>query len=413
MRFSAAIVHLPDVKNSGGWTSSIVIRNNAAAQASVAVNYYNTSGGWVSSQTATIASNGSATLTPSSGFAGSAVVVASQDVAVVVVNDSGSKAYAYEGIPAAPSFSGIGVGTAVFLPVHCRNYYGWSSTLYVQNTGGAATTIHAYLYNGSGTQVGHQWTASPVNPNGQAVFSSLGGAAMGSVRVTADQPVAVVVRHTNASMDDQAYAGVSSPGTAAYLPALFRNYYGWWSSYYIQEALGLRAQGNVVYYPSGSGPAFDLTGGVLEVWMGGQQWDGWHGSARVAVTGGNGGQVVTAMQHASSFSAMAYTGFRAGARDLRLPLLKKNVDGWNASLTVQNVGAANAQVTLHFYNTGGTEISPYGPFTLQAGYSRELYTELPSGFNGSVWVHSEGADVVAVVHEAHTNGRELGYGAVR
>ncbi|MBN1812464.1 MAG: hypothetical protein JXA14_11545 [Anaerolineae bacterium] len=68
---------------------------------------------------------------------------------------------------------------------------------------------------------------------------------------------------------------------------------------------------------------------------------------------------------------------------------------------------------MRFYNTAGGEVGFYGPFTVAAGYSRELYSELPGGFNGSVWVHSEGADVVAVVHEVHTTGRSFGYTAVR
>jgi murein DD-endopeptidase MepM/ murein hydrolase activator NlpD len=77
MKFAASIVHLPDVRNSGGWTSSIVIRNNRGSSAQVAITYYNSSGSRVSDQTTTISANGSTTKTPPSGFSGSAVVVAS------------------------------------------------------------------------------------------------------------------------------------------------------------------------------------------------------------------------------------------------------------------------------------------------------------------------------------------------
>ncbi|MBN1812463.1 MAG: peptidoglycan DD-metalloendopeptidase family protein [Anaerolineae bacterium] len=285
MRFSASVVHLPDVRNSGGWTSSIVVRNNGASAAGFNVNYYNAGGGLVSIQDGTIASNGSATKTPPSGFSGSAVVVASEDVSVVAVNDSSSRAYAYEGLPAAPSVSGIGVGTEVYVPAHFRNYYGWSSTLVVQNSGSAATTVHAYLYNDSGAQVDHQ-TAN-VNANGQAVFSSLSGTTIGSVRVTASQPLAVVMRHTNAGMDDIAYVGAVGSGGTGYIPSLFKNYYGWMSSYQLQETTGNRAWGNVIYYPGGSGPAFDLgSRGHREVWMGAEGlWNGWRGSIRASVSG--------------------------------------------------------------------------------------------------------------------------------
>jgi len=136
--------------------------------------------------------------------------------------------------------------------------------------------------------------------------------------------------------------------------------------------------------------------------------DGLH-SAEESVYSGR--QVATAVHHANAPGALGYHGFKAGARDLTMPSLKKNVDGWDASLTVQNVGTADAQVTLHFYHPWGSSAGSFGSFTLQAGDSRLLYHELPGGFNGSVWIHSEGADIVAAIHQTHSLGRSMGYGA--
>ena len=408
MKFSADVVYLPEVRNTGGWSSSIVIRNDSTSSAQVGINYYNTSGGWVSDQTTTIAGNGSKTRTPPSGFSGSAVVVASQDVSVVVVNDSGSDAYAYIGIPSAPSVSGIGAGTEIFVPSYFRNFYGWSSTLYVQNTGGAATTVHAYFYDSSGNQI-LDWP-STVYAGGRVTFFLTGGSAINLVRVTASQPLAAAVSHYHANMST-AYACPSSGGSTGYVTSLMKNFYGWDSSYVAQETTGNSVTAPVSYYPpDGSGPTLNLNGrGQQTVWMGGESQlpYTWIGSARASVTGGS-GQMALAVHQASATGAQAYHGSKAGARDLSIPFLRQGVGGWNSSLTVQNVWTSNAQVSVHFYSSSGSEVGSYGPFTLGAGYSRVLYGELPVG-TSSAWVHSAGADVVAVVQQSHTNGRAVGY----
>ncbi len=387
------------------------MRNNSGSSARVNVPFFSSGGSLLcAALDLSIPGNGNElyVANPVCGAIASAVVEANKNVSVVVVNDNGSKADAYEGIPAAASPSGLGVGTTVYVPAHFRNYYGWSSTLYVQNTGIAATTVSAYLYNYNGSQVG----ASPptaVSAGGQAIFS-LTGVISGSVRVTASQPLAVLVRHDLdlPGADSMEYPGVLSGGTVGYVPALFREYYGWTSSYQSQAVTGNNL--SVTYYPGGAGPTFALnTWGHREVWLGNETQLGtlWHGAAKVSVT--SGGPVVTAAHHSTATGAIGYLGYKAGARDLYLPTVK-NVSGWNASVTVQNVGTANASVTVRFYNASGVQTGSYGPFTVTAGSSRELYSELPPGFNGSVWVHSDGANVVAVVHE--NAGRAYGYGAV-
>ncbi len=403
-------VWLPDVRNGFGWSGQIIVRNNSSTyQAQVNTTYFYADGSVLSQRTDYINANATVTFTPPSSFWGSAIVVSSEDVSVVVVNDSGSKANAYEGIPAPPSVSGLGTGTSVYVPAHFINYYGWSSTVYVQNAGTALTTISAYLYQDSGAQVGSYTTS--LSPNGSTSFS-LTGVISGSVRVTASQPLAVLVRHDLdlPGADSMEYPGVVSGGTVGYVPALFREYYGWTSSYQSQAVTSNNL--SVTYYPGGAGPTFALnTWGHREVWLGNETQLGtlWHGAAKVSVT--SGGPVVTAAHHSTATGAIGYLGYKAGARDLYLPTVK-NVSGWNASVTVQNVGTANASVTVRFYNASGVQTGSYGPFTVTAGSSRELYSELPTGFNGSVWVHSDGADVVAAVHQSVVNGRAYGYGAV-
>jgi hypothetical protein len=410
------VTYLPDVKADWAeWNSTIVVRNNGSSDASASVIFYDSGGYGAGTSMRTARDN---SLIPAGGtweldastavnnFTGSAIVSASKDVSVVVANDNGSEAYAYLGIPSTPSTSGLGTGTEVYIPGYLHNYYGYSSTVYVQNTGAAATTIHAYFYNDSGSQVDHR-TAN-VNASGQTTFS-LSGAAIGSVRLTAGQPVAAVVFYDHPDLDTMAYSGISGPGTTGYLPVLFKNYYSWYSSYQTQETIGNSADVSVVYYPSG-GKTFSLNPyGHQQVWMGAETSlpDGWQGSAKVSVTAGS-GQVATAVTHGGPGGAQGYHGLKGGARDLIVPLIRKNVSGWDASLTVQNVGTANTQVTVRFYNSGGTEIGSPAQFAVQSGQAHMLYSELPGGVS-SAWVHSNSADVVAVTNQGHTNGYSMGY----
>jgi len=158
-------IYLPDVNNYY-WESSIAIRNNSATDTAYVVTSFVWSSGIVAAQRNDyVAPRATMTINPPWGFAGSATVVSSEDVSVVVVNDNNSEAYAYTGIPSSPSVSGIGAATEVFVPCNLYNYYGWFTTLYVQNTGAAATRFHAYFYDDSGTPVGYG--TSTISAGGQ------------------------------------------------------------------------------------------------------------------------------------------------------------------------------------------------------------------------------------------------------
>lgn len=114
----------------------------------------------------------------------------------------------------------------------------------------------------------------------------------------------------------------------------------------------------------------------------------------------------------------SYSGFTGGASTLNLPLIVRNNFGIDTSITVQNVGAAPATVTISYTpgfvgNTGVTEPA----FTLQPGASRTIYqkdnpalgTSIP-GFIGSATVTAIGSSVVATVLQ-EGNGQLMAYNA--
>ena len=99
----------------------------------------------------------------------SSVVDANQNVSVLAINDNGIMTEGYSGIPTTLTVAGIGTANTVYVPAYCCDYYDWDTSLYVQNTGTAQTTVTAQFYKADGT-TGPSATAT-INPNGQAILT--------------------------------------------------------------------------------------------------------------------------------------------------------------------------------------------------------------------------------------------------
>ncbi|MDY7077405.1 MAG: peptidoglycan DD-metalloendopeptidase family protein, partial [Chloroflexota bacterium] len=217
IKFSAITVYLPDVKDRYNWVSSIVIRNNSASSAQVGINYYDSSGGLVSYQTATIAANGSKTKTPPSDFSGSAVVVGDQDVAVVVEQIKGTTRYryAYTG-QAAPA-------TTLYLPQAIHDLGSsdeWHTNIWGLNAGPATTDITTRFYNDLGSTQGTE-SLDDVAPNGSGKVdhSGLPNQYYGAGRTSASQPLASVVQVSDSSIYRRlGYSGLAAGDDRVWLP---------------------------------------------------------------------------------------------------------------------------------------------------------------------------------------------------
>ena len=180
---SPGMAFLPDVTNSGGWVSTIVVRNNSTSNwASADVSYVTTGGNVSSSSSYLILSKGTINATPPSGFSGSAVVAANQDVSVVVENQANSERERtnYTGILPTASQSLVGMANeasldgrykkgyssfqdgsrAVYGPLVYRTYsqngYTWNAGITVQNLSTQQATVNLYYYNSDGSPAGSQ-----------------------------------------------------------------------------------------------------------------------------------------------------------------------------------------------------------------------------------------------------------------
>lgn len=129
--------------------------------------------------------------------------------------------------------------------------------------------------------------------------------------------------------------------------------------------------------------------------------------------GFNGSAVVSSDQQLASITNVlgnggqrgdSYAGFSAGATTVNVPLVFKsyyNNDSW---FNVQNVGSADASVTVHYIGTSGSNPVDVteGPVTVKANashtFDQNANTNLPANFVGAASVSSTQA-VAAVVSE--------------
>jgi len=466
MKFTASVVYLPHVRNTSGWMSSIVIRNNSTSSAQVGINYYNSSGGRVSYETTTVAGNGSGTKTPPSGFSGSAVVVASQDVSVVVETKSGSgsslKAEGYAGFQGSHS-------EAHFPSVGNRSWE-WSE-IAVMNTSGEGTNVTIQFFDRDGDEIAAAEQNFYLNPNGQRVtdLRNVGGLPtnfLGSAYVSSADGSIVAESRTLFSLspvnDSASYEGQATGSTGSlYFPQVKRRKFGesWYdySGIVVQNLDNTYAAGVWVYFYDRDGtlktyfydPIPPKSAHGYNTRYYGQAPEGainaldysFNGSVRV--WSANGREIVgmcKTWMEGSVDAIEMYVGEDGGASGLTVPLVyRRTYDGqeadpqnnsaWQAytGVIVQNLGVFTASVTVRFYRQDGSEVAGASfngdiPANSPHGYNTRYYGQAPSGninalgydFEGSMHVEStNGQPLIAVVDEGLETKAIYYYNAVQ
>jgi hypothetical protein len=343
-------------------------------------------------------------------FQGSAHIDGAENISAVALVDNGTRAYTIEAVPSGAAHGGLGTRERLYFGSHLRNFYGWNSVLTVHNVNASSLTFSAFLYNDAGTQVG-SLSNQVLGPRASTTFS-LNGIDIGSARImTTDftKPVAGVVRHEHAGADTLAYAATVEGGSANFAAVLMKDYYGWNSSSSTHETDNNSASVNVNYTPSGS-ESFNVNArGGKVLYMGNNPFfPGGIGAGRYQTTTSN-RAMTAAIHHANGFYSLGYPVLTGAAKDLYVPWVQKNLNGWDASVTVFNPGASQASVWFYQYNQSGTLVNTH--FGTIAPYQMKVYyTELQTGVH-SVYVQAS-VPVAAVEHGSHNNGRAIGYTAV-
>ena len=132
-------------------------------------------------------------------------------------------------------FSATDAGTELFAPVLMRSFYGFDTSVQVQNVGGPTdVTIH-YSNGTSKTETLVNWGDTFLFTQGNATGIPAGW--IGSARITSTGgPIIAVVNQQNKNTGKAAsYNAVASPGTAFVGPNVMKNFYGFNTSVQVQN----------------------------------------------------------------------------------------------------------------------------------------------------------------------------------
>ena len=230
------------MKDYWDWYSILTLLNTGSAMASGNVEYYGPNGITpVRTDPFSLPLNDSLSTNYSGGAEDtlySARIVSDQPLAAVVLQ------YNYYAV--LQTYNCLSAGASpVYAPVIVNNYYGWDTSVNVQNTSPYQASVTIQYYNQNGLLVASHPNRSIPPYASRSYYSpseSLPDPFIGTARITlANQPVAVVVNqsypHGGSTTRGQSYDGTSSGRPYVVLPDVL-NYYGgenWVSSVNVQN----------------------------------------------------------------------------------------------------------------------------------------------------------------------------------
>lgn len=236
----------------------------------------------------------------------------------------------------------------------------FASSIQIQNLGEADATV-TVQYIDKGGQVAHSTNHTIVAGDVLSIYVPAESAlASGeySVVVSSNQPVAAVTNFSDVD-SGAAYSGSSVGAMSWGFPAVYNNYYGYYTEIYAQNvATTPQAITLEVYAPGSATPVYTNTKNAVPV-AASINW-GLKGITQLqqnisysAVVKAEGEIVAIGNTYGSKTSVAqlySYNGFAAGAKTFYVPALYKNYYGWNAALSIQNMGTDNAAVTVVYDN---------------------------------------------------------------
>jgi hypothetical protein len=417
-----APAYLPDTRASGGWNSSVVVRANGGS-AYTRIEYFDASGNPKCAVFNTVPVAGSWESGPSwctnPSTIRSAIVYASQDVAVVVENEANSHTERtnYTGILPDGSSGSPGweqTGSTLYAPVIKRQRYGRSSTIHVANAGSQATTVYVYYYNDGGTA---RWGGSyALGPNGTVTLSPGGGGSGGcnasnticSARLYSSngQPLAGVVREYN-DADGRAVTThnlFNAGATWIYFPLVKYERYDMSTGLRIQNVGTAGATVTVNYYQKDGTwkcvrPQYTPRYAARTFYDSSCPGSDFAGNAVASAS-----QPLVGMANEVSITGpqrkKGYSSFQGGSQTAYGSLVYhdfyQNGHTWDTGIAVQNLSTQNASVDLYYYHSNG---SPAGSQLNQTinGRGSGVFSPPQSWFKGSVLITAT-RDIAAVVN---------------
>lgn len=357
----------------------------------------------------------------------SVVISSSQQVAAIAN---------HQDVPGGNSraMSVIGLGSGgqnLYCPNITKEYFGWNTAFYIQNTGDSSTNVTIKFYKFSdGTEVsaaqkvialldpGRSYEYDPLNE------ATLPGGGQYSVVATADAGgtiVGTVLEFLTAGSVQMGYNCFNSGGSSVYLPNITKSYYGWDTPFIVQNIGASETTLTIKYYDFTTGDlVYTVTPAPTigpRLSYAGRPWQISDSSLPSnkqysVVVESSASNIVAVVNEQNPISgstqAMSYDGFNSGGSSVYLPNLTKSYYSWDTPFIIQNVGATDASVVVKFYDfTTGTEYTgaQQNISTLGSGRSVPIrpwqIAGLDSNKQYSAVVEASGSTVVVVVNEQY------------
>lgn len=384
-------VFVPDLRYNGdGIRSTLTIRNNSSSKkAKVTTSFIDANGDVEESRTDSLNENGNVTFdAPSSmGTGGSALIVGTEDISVVVLQSRSSP-------NAMDSYSGIDEpATEVIVPIVQNNNSGWRSDIFIQNASNASNNVMLEFRQANDTdpECGasilnmRPWTRYKVDVDTLQCTSAILSARIFS---TSNAPIAVSSTQYHGDPIAQFMeTGTSGLATLAIYAPLIQhrapNPPANWRS-----GLGLvttSGAANMAYYDASGGAACDsdsessIPYAVPKIIhpvppAGSSCAYGAISAVLSFVRGANVNQI-----HDTTPVATTYRAITSPSRTVNIARLAGQFHGWNDAFVVQNTSNNSTAVTVTFYNSDGT-LNSTQPRTLTG---RETWTVFAPSFGGN------------------------------
>ena len=421
--------YLPDIRsNSGGWTSSLYVRNDDAEPRTVRVTYFNANGTYNSEVSNTL-QPAALWISPAlpANWQGSAIVDGSEDLSVVVRNNAAGQANLDNGFLSIgsvvdPAFAQP--ATTLYAPALYINIFGGlNSAIYLQNPNkDAANVTLNFIARATYTDL------NPVNltlpANGSTAYFLGGSAWVGSLRVTATQPVAVKLTESQGSTVMRSYNATAVGKKLIYVPAAYKTYYGFNTGIVIQNLHASSATNVTITYcdrlyttcytetiPGGlpAQKAYGINLGTTTAIPPAN----WTGSVKVESTGNV--PLALAVTNSNSVGGYDFNATGNGGKLIYLPRAARNASGRTTGYTIRNITNGNVTVTTTYYDVNGA-LHPGGVRTdiltpaKVVGYHQSLDGFLADGWEGSIVIES--TDNVAVIMREDSVDTVSGYNGI-
>jgi hypothetical protein len=252
-----------------------------------------------------------------------------------------------------------------------------------------------------------------------------------SVVISSDAQISAIVNEVGgvaAGSYDGLNASKLTGTTSIGFPNIVRNYSGFNSPLYIQNAGTATATGTLTFYKFSDGSQaaqvplslLPAQSAVIDPASVNGLVDGTQYSAVAVSTNAQPLAGMVNEMTSSGLTVMAYDGLLAadGGLSLYMPNITRNYFGWNTPFVVQNDGTSSTNITATYYKfTDGSLAATFGPYNIGQNLSHPFrpYSDTPTtgslqdGTQYSVVVTSDSQPIISIVNEVNSTTEAMSY----